>query len=348
MHSAITVGGFQVVTSSGTVIGSVEDLELHAGVDPTGALILPDATPLELPLVAVMTDRESGTQTACWQGVLLCGGGAEDRGTAIGVKHGYNREDDFKEFLAHYPPMVYFASGEAVQGREIFDVSGGSAGRFDYRSIETIDWETLGVDIRSETRKTAAQRGFGISIHEAVEDYLRRQPRRTEYRWIVCNDGAGEIADHIVIEHTPGEVVHLSLWHSKAAGGAPSLRVNDFQVVVAQALRSRSQYNDPQLWTRLRRRLTGQESPVATLVDGSDSAARLLVYLGEQRPGMNRRRLSWEHRSVLTHGEIGIAQPGLSRAALVHPDSTRRDTAESIHQLLSVFEAARNRGERGG
>ena len=153
--------------------------------------------------------------------------------------------------------MVYFASGEAVQGREIFDVSGGNARRFDHRGIETVDWEALGVDIEAETRETAARKGFGISIHEAVEDYLRRQPRRARHRWILCNDGPGEIADHIVIEHTPGGVVHLSLWHSKAAGGAPSLRVNDFQVVVGQALRSRSRYNDPQLWATLRRRLTG-------------------------------------------------------------------------------------------
>ena len=95
--------------------------------------------------------------------------------------------------------------------------------------------------------------------------------------------------------------------------------------------------HDPQLWATLRRRLTGQESPAATLADGSDSAARLLVYLGEQRPGMNRRRPSWEHRSTHTQGEIGIAQPGLSRAALIHPNSTQRGTAESIYQLLTVF-----------
>lgn len=337
MHPAVAVGGFDVVDSSGAVIGSVEDLELHAGVDPTGALILPSATPLELPLVAVMTDRRLGTQTVCWQGVLLCGGGVEDRGTAISVKHGYSRQDDFKEFLAHYTPMVYFASGEAVQGREIFDVSGGSTGRFDHRGIVTFDWEAQCVDIESETRETATRKELGVSIHEAVEEYLRQQPRRARYRWILCNDGPGEIADHIVIEHTPGGVVHLSLWHSKAAGGDASLRVNDFQVVVSQALRSRAHYNDPQLWTRLRRCLMCRESPAATLVAGSDGLKRLLVYLGEQRPGMDRRKLSWEHRSPLMRGEIGIAQPGLSRSALLHPKTTQIDTAESIHQLLSVF-----------
>jgi len=337
MNQAVAVGGLQLVTPLNTLIGSVEDLELHAGVDPTGGLTLPNTTARELPIVALMTDRSLGTQTVCWTGVLICGGGAEERGTGIRVKHGYSEDFAFTEFLDRYPPMVYFASGEAVQGREIFDVNGGNAGRFDHRDIETINWKARGVDIESETRETAARKGLGVSIHEGVEEYLRQQPRRAEHRWILYNDGSGEIADHIVIEHTPGGVVHLSLWHSKAAGGAPSLRVNDLQVVVGQALRSRSRYHDPQLWASLRRRLTGQESPAATLVDGSDGLARLLVYLGAQRSGMKRRGLSWERRPALMHGEIGIVQPGLSSSALAHPTSAQRSTAESIHQLLAVF-----------
>ena len=74
MNQALSVGGFQLETPSNMPIGSVEDLELHAGVDPTGERTLPNATARELPLVAVMTDRSLRTQTVRWTGVLLCGG----------------------------------------------------------------------------------------------------------------------------------------------------------------------------------------------------------------------------------------------------------------------------------
>lgn len=337
MHPAVSIGGFQLVGSGGAVVGAIEDVELHAGVDPTGSLVLPSATERELPVVAVATDRASNQQSVVWTGVFVCGGGVQDKGQPVSVKRGYSREDDFKDFLAHYPPMIYFASGEAVQGREIFDVTGGSAARFDHRAIETVDWSAHGCDITAETRTTAISHAAGISIHETVEEYLRNLPRRARDRWIICNDGAGEFADHLVIEHSPGDIVHLSLWHSKAAGGAPSLRVNDFQVVVSQALRSRSRFNDPKLWPTLRRRLTGRESPAATLVNGSNSAARLLDYLGERRANGEQRSRSWEVTNPLTRGEIGIVQPGLLRAALMAPSPAQSDTAESINQMLSVF-----------
>ena len=165
----------------------------------------------------------------------------------MSVRHGYGDEDDLGDFLEHYPPMIYFVSGEAVQGREMFDVRGGSRAHLDHRSIVTLDWEAAGTDITAEARATASNHNLGISVHETVEEYLSRQPRRARHRWIICNDGPGEIADHVVIEHTPGGAVYLALWHSKAAGGDPGLRVGDFQVVVAQALRSRSRFNDPNL-----------------------------------------------------------------------------------------------------
>lgn len=336
-NPALALGGYQLFDQTNTLIGALEDFELHAGVDPTGAHDLPAATATELPIVGVMADRQAGTAQACWLGKLLLGGRVEALTQGVTVKHGYVAEDEIQAFLEHYPPIVYFASGEVVQGHEIFDTREGSHARVDPSSIEAHDWAGAGVDLSAETRKTATAKGIGISIHEEVENYLQRQPKQEKYRWVICNDGTGEIADHLVIEYAPGGPVRLDLWHSKATPGAPGLRVNDFQIVVAQAVRSRSHYNDPALWTSLRERLMNRQSPNAYLVSGSDDLSRLLVLLGEQRPTFGRRLKSWPTQPPLTQGEICIAQPGLSRASLFAPESGQQTTAESLRQLFASF-----------
>jgi hypothetical protein len=254
------------------------------------------------------------------------------------VRRGYGDVAPLVSFLEYYPPLVYFLNGQATQGHELFDIAGGATPQYDPRSILVYDWVGAGVDLTAETRATAAARGLGLSIHEGLEHYLLSQPQTERWRWIICNDGAGEIADYLVVEYSPGSSVRLSLWHAKAAGGAPGLRVNDFQVVVAQALRSRGRYNDPSLWHDLRERLKGRQSPLARVVPGSDGYARLLVHLGERgTAGMSSRR-NWTVTRPYVHGEIGIVQPGLSRDQLVNaPRATPGTTANSLHQLFGVF-----------
>jgi hypothetical protein len=50
----------------------------------------------------------------------------------------------------------------------------------------------------------------------------------------------------------PGLRVTVSLWHVKAAGGAaPSVRVDDLQVVTQQAIKSRRYLTDRDFWLPL-------------------------------------------------------------------------------------------------
>lgn len=336
-NPAVTIGGYQLFDGD-TLVGGLEDFELYAGLDPTGSLALPVHTDTALPVVGVMNDRARQTSSVCWTATFAPTGRVAPQGTELTVRRGYLEVAQLSEFLEHYPPLIYFLNGQATQGRELFDVRGGSTPQYDPRSILVHDWVTAGVDVSAETRSTATAHAGGISIHEGLEQYLLAQPRSERWRWILCNDGPGEIADYIVIEWTTGRPVRLSLWHAKAAGGAPSLRVDDFQVVVAQALRSRSRFNDPALWDELLRRAMGRSAPAATLVPGSDSPARLLVLLGERRRSGTPRPRAWSVTLPLVHGEIGIVQPGLSRSQLLAaPPGATGTTANSLHQLFGIL-----------
>lgn len=336
-NPAVIVGGYQLFHNE-ELVASMEDFELFAGVDPTESLTLPPHTATDLPVVGVAHDRINDTSAVRWTGVLHPDGTITPHGSDLEVRHGYLVTSSLVEFLQHYPPLIYFLNGEATQGRELFDITGGSTPQYDVRSILTHDWVAAGVDIKAETRAKAAEHGVGISIHEELENYLRAQPRQEQFRWIICNDGSGEIADYIVIEWTRGRPVRLSLWHAKYAGGAPGLRVEDFQIVIAQALRSRSRFNDPALWDDLRKRVMRRVRPHATVIVGSDSVRRLLVLLNEGPLGRRPRAKSWPVTLPAVHGEIAIVQPGLSlNRFLRFPAAATGTTANSLHQLFGVL-----------
>lgn len=334
-NPAVAIGGYQLFDGD-ELVSALEDFELSVGIDPTTGTVLLSHTTTELPIVGIAHDRLNQTSMSRWSATLQTNGSVASTGTDLLVRRGYSDVGRLSEFLTHYPPLVYFANGQAVQGHELFDVSGGAAQQYDPRNIVPYDWAGAGVDIRAETRNKAAERNAGMSIHEALKHYLLGRPKTERWRWILCNDGSGEIADYLVIEYTAGRPIRLSLWHAKAANGDPGLRVDDFQVVVAQAMRSRSRYNDPSLWNELRERVAGRQNPVATIVEGSSSELALRLHLGERSQSGRVSRRSWLLTRPLVQGEIGIAQPGLSTAALWAPSAARTETAQSLHQLFSV------------
>ena len=336
-NPATVIGGYQLFRDT-TFLCNLEDFELFVGVDPTGSHDLPERTDSVLSIGGLMNDRSDQEALVVWAGSFSINGQVSAQGSDLHVKRGYSDVGPLSEFLEHYPPLIYFLNGQASQGREMFDVQGGSTSQCDPRNILEHDWLSSGVDIKAETRNRSIFNGAGISIHEELERYLLAQPKAERWRWILCNDGTGEIADYVVIEWTARRPVRLSLWHAKGTRGEPGLRVEDFQVVVAQAMRSRSRYNDPDLWVELRKRIQGQSSPRATLVDGSDRLARLLVLLGSARSNGGERSYTWMLKRPLVHGEIAVVQPGLSRSQLLaHPPDTSGTTANSLHQLFGIL-----------
>lgn len=96
---------------------------------------------------------------------------------------------------------------------------------------------------------------------------------------------------------------------------------------------------DRRLWHELAARLRGHASPPARGIYGH--RRKLEILLGAHSRG---QRLSLARRSPQIQGEVGIAQPGLARgailAALGRPDPP--PAALQIQQLLAVWQDSLN------
>lgn len=289
-----------------------------------------DAQQVSLPIAAY---SPADPQSPVWRGRQDLQGRFMDTSGPLTIRRGYGHESNLADVLTDYPPNIYFQDGQSVQGPGILHSL-----RVDRHlptlNVERPDW--TGVDLTRETRRSATSMK---PIHEALEDILKARPKTRRHRWIVCNDGAGEIADYLVLEIDPGPNVRLSLWHAKgASGNAPSVRVDDMQVVTAQAIKSRRWVTDSTLWSELGERLTGTSSPRLRIVEGSERLLRVLT-------GQNSDHEDWsltKRPPRVADCEIGIVQPGLSYEALTNQlqQSPVPTSAQQIRDLLAVWHDA--------
>jgi superfamily II DNA or RNA helicase len=243
-----------------------------------------------------------GNVSVVWQGEQDRNGSVAATGPEVTVRRGFGSEQALADLLTERPPNVYFLDGHTVQGHLVTD-SRTPLQSLPLTRLEPYNWPA-GTNIRAETRPAAARAGRGISVHEALEAFLIARPRRAKHRWIIGNDGGGEIADYIVLEVGTFDDVHFSLWHAKGAGGEPGVRVTDVEVAVAQAVKSRRWVTDTRVWRELGARLAGRANPPARLVQAPDGGSRLLleVLLGE-RERLNRFSLA---RRISDSEERGI------------------------------------------
>jgi hypothetical protein len=276
-----------------------------------------------------------GSGTVVWRGFQDVLGRFHAGPTTAQVRFGYATPVPFEELLTSRPPNMYFLDGQTVCGATVYRPTGS---RNNLPPIEYVDLAWAGVDLTSETKAKAKERGIGVSIDEALEDYLRSRPPAARHRWILCNDGPGEIADYIVIDMDPGLRVTVSLWHAKAAGGrGPSVRVDDLQVVTQQAVKSRRYLTDRHLWRTIGDRLVGKEGPPILVVEGSEKLLRVLCGQDPYHPGWSIVR-----RAPIVTGRIGIAQPGLGMGQLRAELATTEPSlaARQIREFLTVLHDA--------
>ena len=211
------------------------------------------------------------------------------------------------ELMAVSPPTVYFLDGHGVYGGVTYLPI--STENWLPNAIQYTSWDWTGTSITRET----ARAGRSDSIHERVESELvAAVPPAGTARWVLRNDGGGELADHVVLEMPTSRRPRLELWHSKAAANlSPGVRVTDMQVVTQQAAKSRRHVTDRDLWNRIGRRLTGEESPALVLLAGD--RADLLALCGRDSA---RDLESIANRPPTIDGRIVVVQPGLSLAKL--------------------------------
>jgi hypothetical protein len=304
---------------------SIADLEVDR-LDLRANRVSDDKHRLELEAV----DPRSGRPI--WRGAIDVLGGVVDRGEALQVARGQAASRSFADLLASFPPTVYFADGHTTIAGTI------------YRSREVLrdlsrwrptflDW--TGTNIEKETDKSASAAGAGVSVQEALRSHLRNLGSHARRRWILENDGSGELADLIVLEIGDGLEVNLGLWHAKPAGGNPATRVTDIQVVVAQAIKSRRWLTDGGVWEEMGARLEGRVSPRLQVVDGSE---RLLRALLGCIPG--HKSVSLSHRPYVLRGSVTIAQPGLSWTDLETKLRSEDQSATQVRDLLATFDDA--------
>jgi hypothetical protein len=305
----------------------VEAFELHVDVSRT-------RTVEHLPMIAV--DPMSPAEPA-WEGYQDTEGSFHCAGQTLEVRLGFfGSLLLLEELLTAKPPTIFFLDGHTAIGPVLYE-SRGQRTTLPPLAYNWLSWE--GVDLEAETRKKAEEKKLGRSIHEELETYLRDEPKRAKHRWIVCNDGAGEIADYIVIEVDPGRQVTLSLWHAKAAENTkPGVRVNDMQTVTQQAVKSRGYITDPAFWRTVGARLAGHDSPKITIVEGNERLLRILCGQVSNHPNWG-----FAHRPPpIAAGRIGIAQPGLSismlRTAL--NESVPTIAAKQVREFLTVLHDA--------
>ena len=324
-----------------TCLGPIEDLDLYVNDDPTGTLHdIESAQGAPLRIVGVLNDRANDRVLCVWEATIDTAGHIAAPCDLL-VRRGYGNAASLAEALEQQPPTIYFLDGTTTVGAVRYDSRTSTSG-FDPHLMTPIDW--AGVDITAETPRTAQARGTGeASVHDRLAGHLRSLPRRGKHRWIIHNDGAGEIADYLVVEEMPSGEVHLSLWHAKASREpTPGIRIKDFQEVAAQALRSRRWFPSTTLWSELAARLTGQASPRATLVDGSDDECMLRRRLGlteEQDNEEGAEPPLWTRRFPVIRGSIGIVQPGLSAHALRAQLQLEAVPAgaQSLRELFSIL-----------
>ena len=310
--------------------GSLDLADLLAGAEALAQGALPQSAPDRLPLALLLSDGTG--MVVVWTGEADLLGVVTSTGQPATARRGHSTVVDIADMLTERPPTVFFADGVTVRGTELFPAPSTVTTLPDGLVVPHV-W--TGVDIGAETHARAAARGLGISVHEWIESHLAGRPLRGTARWILCNDGPGEIADHIVIEEMPSGQVQVDLGHSKFAGGAPGVRVTDFEVVTAQAIKSRRWPTDRQLWSRLGDRREGREHPPAIVVDGD--AAQLRVVLGLE-PTADEQSLAKRKQAIKS--TIGIVQPGLSLAQLETDSAAGGVSAVQIVQLLATVRDA--------
>jgi superfamily II DNA or RNA helicase len=325
LHAALIGGGWEV--PGGAALDQI-DLQPAPNVEQRMARGY-------FPFDAVHLDG-NGNRAVIWQGEQDLTGRITATGPEINVRRGYSGSIPLADLLAERPPNIYFLDGHTVQGHLLTDSRTPSQG-LPLTKLEPFAWSP-GTNIEAETRRAAAAAGAGVSVHEALEAYLIARPRRAKHRWIISNDGGGEIADYIVLEIGSWEDVHLSFWHAKPAGGRPGVRVTDVEVAVAQAIKSRRWVTDTRVWREIGGRLAGRLAPRAFLVGDPAGDSRLLldVLLGE-RARLDRYSLA--RRIPIVKSEVYIVQPGLSKQMIHDQLATAQPPllAVQTRDLLAVF-----------
>ncbi|PQD99901.1 helicase [Mycobacterium sp. EPG1] len=288
-----------VLFSQGRFIGDLPLADLELRVDPGE-----ERTVDRLPLAGYSPTDDLHP---IWRGWQERDGSFHDV-TSVVVSRGYGSEKPLSELLSARPPSIFYSDGRTVIGSTMYVPAGV---RRDLPVIPRTALAWSNVDITRE-RETDPPDTAAPTVGDAFKAWLVSNPKALRHRWILNNDGPGEIADYLVLEISVNPLqVKLTLWHAKAAGGAPSVRVTDVQVLLAQAIKSRRWATDRGLWEELGARMTGSRQPPLKIIEGRRKLLEILCGLVP-----DREKYSLCKYTPNVECTIGIVQPGISLSML--------------------------------
>ncbi|MFQ1000570.1 DEAD/DEAH box helicase [Modestobacter sp. SSW1-42] len=208
---------------------------------------------------------------------------------------GSSHRSDLLDGLNGSPFMLFFSDGSSSTGGVLTPPSPAPMS-FPEDSLKVISW--AGVDVRCES-KTPKPGLINVNTH--VANHFASQVRAGYSTAVINDDGAGEIADLIVLQvpNKPALPIYVSLVHCKFAGSdSPRRDLQDIEQVIGQATRSaRWVTNMAHFWRELDAHL---QRRAKVLSDGTGS--------------IKQRVSSWASTPPETHVSVAIAQPGLSCA----------------------------------
>jgi hypothetical protein len=218
-----------------------------------------------------------------------------------------------QEFLIHEPPTIFFADGSrAIDGRISAPQAMTAPVLADVRQPR--DW--TGTDITKEWGDGA---NGTLSVGPTIGQILV-----ANNKFVIQDHAAGELADFIAIDDING-TVSAQLVHCKRSGhNTASVRVDELQELVAQAVRSVFWLQPgPMIWEELIDRLKNR---AATQLIGGNVAE------------LNASLAAWAASPPLTSWSIVIVQPGLANSDLDHSPrgTTLLNVAHSWAQSQNV------------
>lgn len=156
-------------------------------------------------------------------------------------------------------------------------------------------------------------------VRNNVADLISPDRRHSDNWWLLCDDGAGEIADFIALDTKNLFVtfVHVKAWKD---GKESTISVTPYSEVIAQAIKNLRSFDQNLLGKEIQDRTTDANSKLVWRADGSAIDRKKFVSkLEEFRYGAQRHvlilqprthRKAWEkavhaHRSALDAAQVG-------------------------------------------
>lgn len=174
---------------------------------------------------------------------------------------------------------------------------------FPVDAIETIDWS--GVDIKRESQ--GAHRDPATVQHRAIQALSAED----EWELVIDDDGAGELADIVLLKRTEDALEVLMVHCKYSSGDKPGARIDDLYDVCGQSMKMNRAKSIPELLTKrlFRREQQRQSSGTSGLIAGDIATLAAIVREARYRtlnvcvaivqPGMSKSLASEDMRALL-------------------------------------------------